>query len=138
MMPFVCILGMLVFALAAGCAGFAEAPPGAAARTGSQAGDPVLNVAALKTRLRDTPAIGMFTKLALRNQVDDLLDRFRAYHRGGQKAGVVSLREQYELLVLKVLAVLQDIDSGLARAIAASHEAIWGILLDPDKFNDAT
>jgi len=137
MMPSVRILGMFVLVLAAGCAGFAEAPAGAA-RTGPQAGDPVLDVAALKTRLRDTPAIGMFTKLALRNQVDDLLDRFRAYHQGGQTAGVVSLRKQYELLVFKVLAVLQDIDSGLARAVAVSHEAIWGILSDPDKFSDAT
>jgi hypothetical protein len=41
-----------------------------------------LDLTALKQRLRDTNAIGVFTKLALKNQVDDLLDRFRQYYRG--------------------------------------------------------
>ena len=32
--------------------------------------------------LRDTGAIGVFTKLALKNEVDDLLERFRTFHTG--------------------------------------------------------
>ena len=95
-------------------------------------------MAALKARLRDTDAIGVFTKLALKNQVDDLLEQFRALHQGGQKTGVASLRQPYDMLVLKVLAVVQDGDPSLARTIAGSREAIWEILADPQKFNAAT
>jgi hypothetical protein len=97
--------------------------------------EPPLDVAALKARLRDTNAIGIFTKLALKNQVDDLLQRFRAHYGSGQKTSVASLRQPYDMLVLKVLALLQDSDPSLARAISGSREAIWGILADPDKFN---
>jgi biotin operon repressor len=44
------------------------------------------------------------------------------------------LRQQYDLLLLKVLTLLQDSDPSLAAAISSSREAIWGILSDPDKF----
>ena len=97
--------------------------------------EPPLDVAGLTTRLRDTDAIGVFTKLALKNQVDDLLEQFRSHHDIGQKTGVASLRQPYNMLVLKVLSLVQDKDPSLARTISGSREAIWGILADPDKFN---
>jgi len=100
--------------------------------------EPPLDVAALKARLRDTNAIGGFTKLALKNQVDDLLKQFRAHYESGQKTSVASLRQPYNMLVLKVLALVQDSDPSLARTISGSREAIWGILADPEKFNSAT
>lgn len=100
--------------------------------------EPPLDVAALKTRLRETSAIGVFTKLALRNQMDDLLQRFRSHYTGGQKTGVAHLRQPYDLLVLKVLAVIQDGDPSLARTISGSREAIWVILADPEQFKLVT
>lgn len=96
-----------------------------------------LDLAALKERLRETKAIGVFTKLALKNQVDDLLAQFRAHYASGQNT-LAALRQQYDMLVLKVLALLQDSDPPLARTIAGSREAIWGILADPVKFNSAS
>ena len=99
---------------------------------------PSLDLATLKTRLRQTSAIGVLTKLSLQNQVEDLLDRFRAHHRPGQQASVASLRQPYDMLVLKVLALVQDSDPELARTIAGSREALWGVLADPEKFNSAT
>jgi hypothetical protein len=104
----------------------------------ARAPEPPLDVAALKARLRDTDAIGVFTKLALSNQVDDLLKQFRQHHQGGNKAGVAALREPYNILVLKVLALVQDTDPALARTLLASREAIWSILADPEKFNSVT
>jgi hypothetical protein len=79
----------------------------------------------LEKRLRDTSAIGVFTKLALKNEVDDLLNRFRAFHagRGGTTLGM--LRESFDLLVLKVVSLLQDKDALLARDISTSREALW-------------
>jgi len=103
----------------------------------TSAGEAPLDVDALKTRLRDTDAIGVFTKIALKNQVDDLLEQFRAQHIDGQSNGVAALRQPYDLLVLKVLALIQDADPTLARTVAASREAIWAILADRETFKSA-
>jgi hypothetical protein len=88
----------------------------------------------LEQRLRETRAIGVFTKLSLKNQVDDLLNAFRDLYRGPTKRPSAELRQRYDLLLLKVLTLLQDGDPPLAAAIASSREAIWSILADPDKF----
>ena len=104
----------------------------------AKAQEPPLDVAALTARLRDTKAIGTFTKLALKNQVDDLLTQFRAYYQSGRKTSIDSLRQPYNLLILKVLSLLQDSDPALARTISASREAIWSMLADPEKFNSLT
>ena len=84
--------------------------------------------------MRDTHAIGVFTKLSLKNQVDDLLGEFRTLYQGPTKHPTSQMRQHYDLLLLKVLSVLQDSDPPLAAAISSSREAIWGILADPDKF----
>jgi hypothetical protein len=39
---------------------------------------------------------------------------------------------------MKVLSLLQDVDAPLARDIAASREALWGLLADPVKFATLT
>ncbi len=116
-------IATLFVALAAGC---------------TAGGEPPLDVPALKARLGDTPVIGLFTRLALRNEADDLVQRFRAYHRDGGKADDASLRQSYNMLVLKALALIQDGDPPLARTLSGSREAIWGILADPEKFKSFT
>jgi hypothetical protein len=95
---------------------------------------PPLDLTSLEARLKETNAIGVLTKIALKNQVDDLLNQFRAFYEGKLKTTLAELRRPYELLVLKVLSLLQDSDPALASAIVASREAIWGILSDPAKF----
>jgi hypothetical protein len=96
---------------------------------------PTLNLTDLEQRLRETRAIGVFAKLSLKNQVDDLLGAFRELYRVPNKRPSAELRQRYDLLLLKVLSLLQDGDPPLASAIASSKEAIWGILADPDKFS---
>jgi hypothetical protein len=39
-----------------------------------------------------------------------------------------------DLLMMKVLSLLQDEDQALASAIVSSREAIWSVLADPKKF----
>ena len=117
-------------------------PRAAAAATKTAASQPVvrppappaLDLAGLEQRLRDTHAIGVFTKLSLKNQVDDLLGAFRAFHGGQTRPPLAELRQRYDLLLLKVLTLLQDGDPPLASAISASREAIWALLADRDKF----
>jgi len=95
---------------------------------------PTLDLAGLEQRLRDTSAIGVFTKLSLKNQVDDLLAQFRAYHQGAARVTLAQLRQKYEVLLMKVITLLQDDDPSLATAVSSSREAIWNVLTDPKKF----
>jgi hypothetical protein len=96
---------------------------------------PALDLASLEQRLRDTRAIGVFTKLSLKNQVDQLLGQFKDFHGGKLPPALPELRQRYDLLLMKVLSLLQDGDPSLAKAISGSREAIWGILSDPQKFS---
>ena len=107
----------------------------AAAAEAPQSSAPTLDLKSLETRLKETTAIGVMTKLTLKGQVDDLLDRFRAYHAGKARMQLSELRQPYDSLILKVLALLQDKDPSLASAIASSREAIWAILSDRAKFS---
>jgi hypothetical protein len=95
-----------------------------------------LNLASLEQRLRDTHAIGLFTKLSLKNQVDDLLTQFRSFYAGQGGLTLAQLRRSYELLLMKVITLLQNEDPGLASAVASSREAIWAILSDRTRFNN--
>jgi hypothetical protein len=95
---------------------------------------PPLDLKTLEAQLKQTKAIGVLTKLSLKNQVDDLLNQFRAFYQGKLKITLAELRRPFDLLVLKLLSLLQDSDPSLAAAIAASREAIWGILSDKTRF----
>src|SRR6266699_1953453 len=126
----------------------ASAAPQAAAPSGAAAGTaaggtaprpgaspaPALDLPSLEQRLRDTRAIGVFTKLSLKNQVDDLLGEFRAFHRRQAAVTVAELRQKYDLLLLKVLILLMVGRPPLAAAVSSSREAIWEMLIDPQKF----
>ncbi len=116
----------------------AAAPPARSAASAAAPAKPQatapLDLKSLETRLKETQAIGVFTKLTLKNQIDQLLDQFRSFHQGKVKTTLADLRRSYDMLVLKVLALLQDTDPPLARAITGSREAIWGILSNPAKF----
>ena len=107
---------------------------GAAPILGKQATSPPLDLPSLEKRLRETNAIGVFTKITLKNQVDDLVNQFRDYHGGEAKNTLAELQQRYDMLLLKLLSLLQDSDPTLARTIVASRDAIWSILIDPGKF----
>jgi hypothetical protein len=92
-----------------------------------------LDLKSLEERLKDTDAIGLLTKLSLKNQVDDLVGEFRAYHKGERPPTLSQLRPSFDLLLMKVLSLLQDRDPRLAHDVGASREAIWGVLTDPRK-----
>jgi hypothetical protein len=108
------------------------APPVAA--SGAVTAAPTLDLDALKAQLRATKAIGVFTKISLKNKVDDLMNQFRDHYRGNTKPTMAELRQSYDLLMMKVLSLLQDGDQKLASAVVASREAIWALLADEKKF----
>jgi hypothetical protein len=127
------LLVLVLLGAAAHAESGADEPPAAAAPA---AAAPALDLPTLEERLRGTSAIGLFTKLSLKNQVDDLIAQFRAFHAGRPQPTLAQLRERFELLLLKVVTLLQDDDPALASAVTASREAIWEVLSDPKKFAD--
>jgi hypothetical protein len=98
------------------------------------AAPPPMALATLEQRLKDTDAIGVFTKLALKNQVDDLLNRAKTHHLSNGNTTLAQLRQSYDQLLSKVHGLLKDGDPALAKAIIASREALWTVLADPVKF----
>ncbi len=111
-------------------------PPETAASEPAKQTAATLDLTTLEQRLRDTKAIGVFTKLSLKNQVDDLLDEFREFHQKRDQTMLARLRQAFDLLVLKVLSLLQDGDPTLARDVSSSREALWNVLIDPNKFQN--
>jgi len=110
------------------------ATPQAPAAPRATAPNPTLDLTALKDQLKSTKAIGLMTKLTLKNQVDDLLDGFRDHYAGKGKLTLPQLRQSYDMLMMKVLSLIQDKDQKLASDIVASREVIWSLLADPNKF----
>jgi len=131
------IVGILSLTLVAGCVEERQAPAGVVAQARPAPQSP-LDVPGLKTRLRDTPAMGSLTRLALRNQAEDLLQEFRTHYRSDRETRVTSLRQSYDMMVMKTLCIVQDDDPPLARTIFGSREAIWNVLADPEKIDSVT
>jgi hypothetical protein len=99
--------------------------------------EPAISLEELGERLKETPAIGTFSKLSLKNDLDDLVDGLRAYHahKGGD---LEALHQRYEALVLKLMALLEDDEPELALALGRSRERIWNRLVDPVEFAKLT
>ena len=62
------------------------------------------------------------------------MKQFREHYEGKTTRTMTDLRRSYDLLIMKVLSLLQDTDQMLASAIVTSREAIWGLLSDRNKF----
>jgi len=109
-------------------------PPATAKTTPPKAATATLDLDALETRLKQTKGIGLMTKLSLKNQVDDLLDEFRKHYAGHATPTMMELRRSYDLLMMKVLSLLQDHDQMLASDILSSRERIWALLANANSF----
>ena len=95
---------------------------------------PQMDFKAMEQRLRDTSAIGVFTKLSIKNQVDDLLKAFRGYHAGRTPPTLDDLHQRYDGLLLKVVSLVQNDDPTLASSISASRSVIWEKLSNRESF----
>jgi hypothetical protein len=94
-----------------------------------------LDFSSLVTRLRKTKAINLRTKVAVKNESDELLEQARAYHTQSGETTLADLRRSYDSLFSKLHSLLEDADPPLARDIDQSRAAIWELLADPRKFS---
>ena len=95
--------------------------------------EPRISLEELGARIKATPAIGTFSKLALKNDIDDLVDDLRGYHKH-QEGDLDDLHERYEALVLKLMTLLEEDEPELALALSRSRDDIWSRLVNPVEF----
>lgn len=116
-------------ALAALALGLMLGLPAAARADGS-----TLDVATLRVRLKDTPAIGLIAKLRLRSEIEDLVSDLAAYHAGHPTESLDGLHARYGKLVVRVVGLLEQGDGALAHDLTASTDHLWSTLADPGQF----
>lgn len=89
---------------------------------------------ALVDRVSHSKSLGFFTKLSLKQEIDQLLAGMRAQHDGSKNDQLEPLRERYDVMVQKLVILLQDKDKELVQTIHDSQEKLWAILSDEKKF----
>jgi hypothetical protein len=115
-------LAALAFGLVLGLAAAARADGG------------TLDVATLRVRLKDTPAIGLIAKLRLKSEIEDLLGDLAAYHAGHPTKSLDELHTRYRNLVVRVVGQLEHGDGALAHDLTESTDHLWATLADPGQF----
>jgi hypothetical protein len=101
---------------------------------GARADGATLDVATLRVRLKDTPAIGLIAKLRLKSEIKDLVGDLAAYHAGHPTETLDELHRRYRNLVVRVVGQLQQGDAALARDLDESTDRLWAALADPGQF----
>lgn len=86
----------------------------------------------LAESLRNTKAMGVFTKLQLKSEIDDLVKEVKALNQGKERATLTQLEERFQLLFHKIVTLLQDKDPKLAKSITDARESVWKWLSDPN------
>jgi len=93
-----------------------------------------LDVATLRVRLKDTPAIGFVAKLRLKSEIGDLVSDLAAYHAGHPTRTLDELHARYRNLVARVVGQLEHGDGALAHDLTESTDRLWATLVDPGQF----
>jgi len=93
-----------------------------------------LDVATLRIRLKDTPAIGFIAKLRLKSEIEDLVSDVAAYHAGHPTKTLDELHARYRNLVVRVVGQLEQGDGALAHDLTESTDHLWEALADPGQF----
>lgn len=111
----------------------APSPPTEPASPATPPAESAISLEELGAQIKQTPALGTFTKLSLKNDLDDLVDGLRGYH-ARKEGDLDDLHQRYEALVLKLMTLLEEDEPELALALGRSRERIWKRLLDPVEF----
>ena len=91
------------------------------------------DVDVLVERMKETKAIGVITKLSLKNQVDDLLEKADEIKNtnGDATEEKSALRENFEGLILKTVTLLnKGEDYTLAEDIYLAREELWKSIME--------
>lgn len=90
---------------------------------------------ALVDRISHSRALGFLTKLSLKLDIDGFLKMVQDYHdKGGAEESLEQLHERYEVMVHKLVVLLQDEDEELVESIENGRDKLWAMLADANKF----
>ena len=98
------------------------------------ANDENFDLDTLVDRVSHSKDLGFLTKISLKQDVDRLLESIRKYHAGTGESSLEHARERYDVMVHKLIVLLQDKDKELAKSIDDGREKLWAILSDEKKF----
>jgi len=96
----------------------------------------IVDLEILGDMLAKTAAIGFLSKMRLKKDIDKVLVRLEKYHQSGGKFTLEQLEEQYNLLLMKISAHLQDKDLVTHRHLCNAWLVIWEDLQDPAYFRE--
>jgi hypothetical protein len=88
----------------------------------------------LLDRFASTKAVGVFTKLSIKNNVTRLSSDYGAYHKGNRPPNLEELKERYDLMIKEMMVLVQNKDPELAKDLYASRTVLYTYLADPDKY----
>lgn len=93
--------------------------------------EPVFDIDVLIERVKETDAVGVFTKLSLKNQIDDLLEHAAEVNQSPAPENVEKLRNEFEGLLLKTVTLLNNgEDYTLAEDIYLAREQLWKSIME--------
>lgn len=128
-MVFACALAWVICLPAVCDAGSENAEPKPAKQEKSEE-VAAIDMEILTSRLKGTKAIGLFTKLAIRSDVTDLMDDVKRYRKKSMLAAKMKeIRNSFEGLLMKIVALLEE-DPDLSRDLYVGRESIWKSLLE--------
>lgn len=93
-----------------------------------------LDLDALVDRVSHSKALGFLTKLSLKGDIDGFLKKMREYHDKSGDSSLEQLQERYDVMVHKLVTLLQDKDQELVKSIDDSRDKLWAMLSDSKKF----
>jgi len=96
--------------------------------------DDIVDLDMLADGLKNSSAVGLVEKLRLKSAIDDLIGRFKAFHRNDKQFTLAQLQEQYDLLMMRIAADLQDKDLVLHGQLCNAWASIWTTLQDRSRF----
>jgi len=90
----------------------------------------IIDFETLEKEITKTKAIGLMTKIKLKGDINKLLSELKTFHAGNSPLTQEQHREQYDLLYMKVVTLVQEKDPDLHHQLCNAWEPIWVSLQD--------
>lgn len=105
-----------------------------AQQTSSPDPDDDFDLDSIISKVTSSKALGFFTKLSLKKDIDAFLDNVKNYHEGRSELTLDQLHERYDALVHNLITLIQEKDEDLLKSIDDGRDKLWALLSDEKKF----
>jgi len=90
----------------------------------------IIDFETLEKKITETNSMGLMTKLKLKSDINKLLAELKTFHAGNSPLTQEQHREQYDLLYMKVVSLVQEKDPDLYHQLCNAWDPIWASLQD--------